>query len=196
MLSTQEADSAGEDAVGSYLQARGRKIFATEAPDLCRNTAGDVGTRPFASMLDEAVYLAAQELTIAVHFNFSYRRMTADTRHTHAIGSAEVAETIEDYAILIEFCRTRHVGTVTIDNIGTGVYCGMGKLLHIAAILAECGFGCMGHMAVSRPFGTSVKTHHHYVVIALKFFYGIPQKYQVIDGHRATAGTESGKTYA
>ena len=86
----------------------------------------------------------------------------------YAIWRTEVAEAVEDYVVVIKLGGTRHVRSVAIHHIGTGVYSCMGKLHHIPSVFSKSRFRGIGNVAVFGTFAAAVEADYDNVRVLLE----------------------------
>ena len=84
------------------------------------------GTNTF--LLEEGVNLATEETTLLVDLDLYDRGVSGDACKTHTVRGTEITKAIGDESSLINLSSTYHMGTMTIDDVGTVVDTEMGEL--------------------------------------------------------------------
>ena len=108
------------------------------------------------------------ETAVGIYLHYCHRGEAAHSAKAYAIWRTEVAEAVEDYVVVIKLGGTRHVRSVAIHHIGTGVYSCMGKLHHIPSVFSKSRFRGIGNVAVFGTFAAAVEADYDNVRVLLE----------------------------
>ena len=132
-------------------------ILKGELTNLLGDAVGVVATRSNAFLLNERMDLATQETALAVGLYLDDGGIAGDSLEVHAVGRAEVAETVGNETAFVDLCGAYDMRTVPIDDVGTMVDAEMGETAQMPALLLVEGLHGVGQVAVACTFSATVE---------------------------------------
>ena len=115
----------------------GGKIRYAEVAYLVDYFARVIFERSLPPLLDKGVDLTLDKFACVIYINGDKGCIAANSCKIHAVGGAEVAETIHYYMTVVNLHRPDDMRSVTIYYVGAGIDCGTCESLNISAFVAE-----------------------------------------------------------
>ena len=140
-------------------------IEGCEPTDFAGGTVGGIEAGAYALGLEEGMDLSAHEAAVGGEFEREQGGIAQHAAEAHAVGGAEIAQTVGNEVFLIEFDRPRHVGAVAVDDVSPGIDAEMGKLAQGAAVLAAERFLAVGEARTAAALCPAVEGNDHDVAL-------------------------------
>ena len=158
-------------------------IEPREALHFAGGTARSVLPGADALMLDKGVDFPFHKTPVAGELEFQQRGIGQHAGEAHAIGCAEVPQTVSDEMLLVKFHRPHHVGAVAENDIRPRIDAEMRKLAQRATVFFAEHFRAIRQAVLAASFRASMERYYHDVAAVDQFGDDFTRSPQVLMAH-------------